>query len=133
MNLKGANELAKFTSYKYRLVTLEGDIVNPGGSMTGGAVKQKQSSLLSRKTELEELAGKLMAMEEKTALLEQQVKQLKQDISVEEEKVEGMRNAGETLRLKEQVCKSEIREIELQERNINERLHLYDLEKGYIR
>ncbi len=130
--LKGANELAKLTSYKYRFVTLEGDIVNPGGSMTGGAVKQKQSSLLSRKNELDELTEKLLAMEEKTALLERQVKQLKQDISVEEEKIEEIRKAGEKLRLKEQVCKSEIREIELQERNINERLHLYDLDKQAI-
>ncbi|MFJ5622145.1 chromosome segregation protein SMC [Peribacillus loiseleuriae] len=130
--LKGANELAKLTSYKYRFVTLEGDIVNPGGSMTGGAVKQKQSSLLSRKNELDELNGKLLAMEEKTALLEQQVKQLKRDISVKEEKIEEIRKVGETLRLKEQLCKSEIREIELQERNINERLHLYDLDKQTI-
>ncbi len=130
--LKGANELAKLTSYKYRFVTLEGDIVNPGGSMTGGAVKQKQSSLLSRKNELNELNGKLLAMEEKTALLEQQVKQQKRDISVEEEKIEEIRKVGETLRLKEQLCKSEIREIELQERNINERLHLYDLDKQAI-
>lgn len=130
--LKGANELAKLTSYKYRFVTLEGDIVNQGGSMTGGAVKQKQSSLLSRKNELNELNGKLLAMEEKTALLEQQVKQQKRDISVEEEKIEEIRKVGETLRLKEQLCKSEIREIELQERNINERLHLYDLDKQAI-
>ncbi len=40
-DLKGANELAKLLGHRYRIVTLEGDVVNPGGSMTGGAVKEK--------------------------------------------------------------------------------------------
>ncbi|WP_410720565.1 hypothetical protein, partial [Brevibacillus sp. SIMBA_076] len=58
-DLKGANDLAKMMQHRFRFVTLEGDIVNPGGSMTGGALKQKTTSLLSRKTELEELHQKL--------------------------------------------------------------------------
>ncbi len=45
-DLKGANELAKIVQHRFRFVTLEGDIVNPGGSMTGGALKQKTTSLL---------------------------------------------------------------------------------------
>lgn len=64
-DLKGANELAKILQYRCRLVTLDGDIVNPGGSMTGGAQKQKTSSLLTRKGELEELKEKLIVMSEK--------------------------------------------------------------------
>ncbi|MGM2835918.1 chromosome segregation protein SMC, partial [Bacillus cereus group sp. Bce025] len=35
-DLRGANELAKQLQYRYRIVTIEGDVVNPGGSMTGG-------------------------------------------------------------------------------------------------
>ena len=37
-----------------RIVTLEGDLINPGGSMTGGAFKNS-SNLLSRRREIEEL------------------------------------------------------------------------------
>ena len=41
-NLKHANELARAIRYRTRIVTLEGDVVNPGGSMTGEEhVKQK--------------------------------------------------------------------------------------------
>ena len=42
--------------YKYtlRIVTLEGESLNPGGSLTGGAFKNS-SSLLSRKREIDEL------------------------------------------------------------------------------
>lgn len=131
-DLKGANELAKLVHHKYRFVTIDGDVVNPGGSMTGGAVKQKTSSLLSRKTELDELKTKIADMEEKTSVLEKHVKQLKTDITSQEEKVEGYRQAGEALRLKELSLKGSVREIELQEKNVNERLHLYDLDKKSI-
>lgn len=129
-DLKGANDLAKMMQHRFRFVTLEGDIVNPGGSMTGGALKQKTTSLLSRKTELEELHQKLAAMEAKTNQLEKQVKQLKVDVGVQEQTLEQTRKTGESLRLQEQTLKGELREVELQERNVNERLHLYDLDKN---
>ncbi|MDQ0879615.1 chromosome segregation protein SMC [Peribacillus sp. V2I11] len=129
-DLKGANDLAKMMQHRFRFVTLEGDIVNPGGSMTGGALKQKTTSLLSRKTELEELHQKLDAMEAKTNQLEKQVKQLKVDVGVQEQTLEQTRKTGERLRLQEQTLKGELREVELQERNVNERLHLYDLDKN---
>ncbi|OIK15250.1 chromosome segregation protein SMC [Bacillus sp. MUM 13] len=128
-DLKGANELAKLVGHKYRFVTTDGDIVNPGGSMTGGALKQKTSSLLSRKAELEELKNKLSGMEEKTNKLEQHVRQLKSDVALLETKINGIRAEGEQLRLEEQSLNGQMREVELLEKNINERLHLYDLDK----
>lgn len=131
-DLKGANDLAKLVGHRYRFVTLEGDVVNPGGSMTGGASKQKTSSLLSRKAELEELKLKLMDMEKKTNQLEKQVRQLKVEISQHEEKLNEMTQQGTALREKEQLLKSGYREIEMQEKTINERLHLYDLDKNQL-
>ncbi|MEO2075017.1 MAG: chromosome segregation protein SMC [Bacillus sp. (in: firmicutes)] len=129
-DLKGANELAKILQYRCRLVTLEGDIVNPGGSMTGGAVKQKTSSLLTRKGELEDLKAKLVIMEEKTANLEKTVKALKEEVQLSEQELDELRKNGEDLRLNEQAVKGELREAELGVKNINERLAIYDLEKG---
>ena len=79
-DLKGANELAKLLQYRCRFVTLEGDLVNAGGSMTGGAVKQNTSSLLSRKTELDELKAKIADMDTKTSKLEEKVKEVKSGI-----------------------------------------------------
>ena len=46
-----------------------------------------------------------------------------------EAKIEQMRKNGETLRLKEQSMKAELRETELQEKNMNERLSIYDLDR----
>ncbi|MFI8686303.1 chromosome segregation protein SMC [Rossellomorea sp. NPDC077527] len=128
-DLKGANEIAKLIQYRYRLVTLDGDVVNPGGSMSGGTVKQKKNSLLSRKGELEEVKQKLVGMEHQTELLQSQVKSLKEESGFREKKLEEMRVKGENLRLKEQGLLSQLREIELSQQNLDERLSLYDLEK----
>lgn len=129
-DLRGANEIAKLLQYRYRLVTLDGDVVNPGGSMTGGTVKQSSTSLISRKGELEDLKEKTKLMEEKTDQLEQQVKTLKQDVNSNEKILEEMRSAGELLRLKQQELKSEMRQIELAEKNLNEKLQIYDMERN---
>ncbi|MGM7681731.1 chromosome segregation protein SMC [Cytobacillus sp. Hm23] len=128
-DLKGANDLARQLQFRYRLVTLEGDVVNPGGSMTGGAVKQKSNSLLSRGRELEELSVKVLDMEQKTSQLEAQVKELKDTIKEDEAGLEVLRETGNTLRLSEQSIKGEIRELEIEEKNVNDRLTVYDFEK----
>lgn len=131
-DLKGANELARMVGHKYRFVTLDGDVVNPGGSMTGGATNKKGSSLLSRKGELEELREKLQAMEMKTSELESSVKKLKEKVANQNSLLEELRTKGEQLRLQEQAIKSNIREVELREKNVNERLSLYDMEKALL-
>ena len=129
-DLKGANELAKKLHYKYRIVTLEGDVVNPGGSMTGGATKSKNYSLLARKGELEELSNKLPLMEEKTLQQEKQVKQLKESIQQHTELYESLRANSEQLRIQEESVKGQLREVETNERNLNDRLALYDLDQS---
>ncbi|MCP3739063.1 chromosome segregation protein SMC [Rossellomorea sp. BNER] len=129
-DLKGANELAKIVQYRFRLVTLEGDVVNPGGSMSGGAAKQKKTSLLSRKGELEELKAKLSSMEEKTSDAEKHVKSLKTETAYQEKKIEELRVKGEQLRLREQELKSKQRELDIAQTNMDERLSLYDMEKS---
>ncbi|MDO6655608.1 chromosome segregation protein SMC [Anaerobacillus sp. 1_MG-2023] len=131
-DLKGANELAKIMQYRTRIVTLEGDVVNPGGSMSGGSVKQKSSSLLSRQRDLELLINKLDDMQKKTAVVEQEIKQDKAILADLEENLDEMRERGENLRLEEQSLLGDLRAIEGDERNTNERLQLYDREKKAI-
>lgn len=131
-DLVGANEIAKMAGYRYRLVTLEGDVVSPGGAMTGGASRQSGSSILSRKGEIEELIEKLGQMEEQTSKLEAHVKALKNDVAASEKQLNRLREAGETLRVNEEVIKGQIREWQSEQRNVNERLTIYDMEKSTL-
>ena len=128
-DLKGAGEMAKVLQYRCRFVTLDGDVVNSGGSMTGGALKKNSTSLLSRKSELDDLKARLVDMEMKTSKLEVLVKHVKDDLAAKELILENLRKNGESLRFKEQAIKGELRETELQQKNMNERLSLYDLNK----
>lgn len=54
-NIDHALKIAQATGYRVRLVTLDGDVINPGGSLTGGSYQQKGSNLLGRSRELAEL------------------------------------------------------------------------------
>ena len=54
-NIDNAIGLAKKYKQSLRIVTLEGELINPGGAMTGGAFKNS-SNLLGRKRELDEIA-----------------------------------------------------------------------------
>mgnify|MGYP001279734949 FL=1 len=53
-----ATQLAKLHSYKFRIVTLDGQVINAGGSFTGGSTG-KSAGMLSRKHELTESKGRL--------------------------------------------------------------------------
>ncbi len=54
--LAAATELARKTGKKFKVVTLEGDIINPGGSITGGSQRSKSSALLARSRKIKDLA-----------------------------------------------------------------------------
>ncbi|MDR2903707.1 MAG: chromosome segregation protein SMC, partial [Clostridiales bacterium] len=51
-NLQSAVAFSKKYSYQYKLVTTEGDLINPGGAMTGGSAAKGQSNILSRSREI---------------------------------------------------------------------------------
>ena len=57
-NIDNAVALAKKTGYKYKIVTLDGQIINPGGSLTGGSVNKTQS-LLGRSKDIEALKAEI--------------------------------------------------------------------------
>ena len=59
--LAGASAIAKELGYRFRVVTVDGDIVNAGGSLTGGGVKG-QASVFTRKAELETLKEQIARM-----------------------------------------------------------------------
>ena len=50
--------IARKYQYSLRMVTIEGESLNPGGSMTGGAFKNN-SNLLGRRREIEELQNRV--------------------------------------------------------------------------
>ena len=71
-DLDAAIAIAKKYSYKFKIVTLDGQVVNAGGSMTGGA-KLQGAGILSRGNELERLTSQVKELEEKAAELQKEL------------------------------------------------------------
>ena len=74
-----------------RIVTLEGDLINPGGSMTGGAFKNS-SNLLSRRREIEELEQAVQKLRADVAKTEQEIAELKNNRSGYYDKIEQIKD-----------------------------------------
>lgn len=55
-DMDAALEAARRSAFRMRVVTLQGDVVNAGGSLTGGSRQQKEAGFLSRVKEIETLA-----------------------------------------------------------------------------
>ena len=77
-NLDNAVAIAKKSNYSFRIVTLEGDVLSPQGSMSGGSKKSNDSSLLSKETEIKNLAKNI---EDKTKELQTDENQLNSYLS----------------------------------------------------
>lgn len=80
--LNGASEIAKLSGYRYRIVTLDGDVVNAGGSLTGGGSKV-QSTVFSRKAELETLTSQLDQLNRSIIAAEKKLSDIKMTIAGE--------------------------------------------------
>ncbi|WP_274309430.1 chromosome segregation protein SMC [Solibacillus daqui] len=130
-NLEGASQIARILGFKYRVVTLEGDIVNAGGSLTGGALKQ-QSSLFSRKAELEKLVTTLAEMEATIQSAEQKVSTKKSEIAELRHTLEEMKLQGETLREQEQIHRSKLLELDMTVKSLQTTVTLTESEQSTV-
>ena len=66
-NLDIAIKLAQNTRFTYKIVTLDGDIINPQGSMTGGSKKSEAVNLISRDREIKTLAEQIEKFKQEIA------------------------------------------------------------------
>ncbi len=125
-NLKAANEIAVHLHRKFRVVTMDGDIINPGGSMTGGAKKKSGQSLFSREKDLQEVTDKLNEFQQKALEFEQKVKARKQANEELEQAMEKQREAIRAAQQQEQETRTAVKEMEVNVAHYNENLKLYD-------
>ena len=71
-NMQNAINVAKENAYTFRIITLEGDIINPSGAMTGGSVAKKTVNILGRSREIENLQKEVKKLEENIKKLEKE-------------------------------------------------------------
>lgn len=82
--IDNAITFARKMKYSVRIVTLDGDIINPGGAFTGGSINSKAGRILSRRREIDELESELNSLKE--SLKEMNIK--KKDLGEEANKLD---------------------------------------------
>ena len=70
-NMQNAINLAKENNYSFRIITIEGDVINPSGAITGGSVAKKTVNILGRSREIEVLEKELNGLRNKISKLEE--------------------------------------------------------------
>jgi chromosome segregation protein len=117
-SLEQANRIAAKCQYRYRVVTLEGDIVNAGGSMTGGSVHKKGANLLGRNRQIEELEKEIASSEQQLRLLQGKADELKREIVERTEGLEELRRQGEQRRIDEQQLRGDLNQLDSETKNV---------------
>lgn len=92
-NLDHGIPIMRAGNHAFRLVTLEGDVMHSGGSMTGGSAQSKVSNLLSRERELKELTAKLQTGRAELDKCRQELTQRQQMAQEKRQKVSDAVNA----------------------------------------
>ena len=119
----GLKVSAKFRR-SLRIVTLEGELLNPGGSMTGGAFKNS-SNLLGRNRELEELESKIKKETEQLKKLSVRFEESEKKVNNLSQQVQKQQNEIQNLTLKETEGRLRMREATKRvEEIIKDREHL---------
>jgi len=121
--LKDANTIAALCNRRYRVVTLDGDVVNPGGSMSGGAKKNKKQSLFTREQDLQDMTKKLQTYEEKARQLKTRVDHDKQHIQSMETKLEESEQSLSNNQASLNEIRHRYKQAELSLDSINDQLH----------
>lgn len=103
-NIDNAIAIARKYRSSFRIVTLEGEVLNPGGAMSGGAYKNS-SNLLGRKREIEEL--------------EKQIKEKEEKLSKSKDSIEKLILQRKELRLKLEENNSKLQDLRIRKSSID--------------
>ena len=101
----------------FRIATLKGDIVNPGGSMTGGSVQKREFSIIGREREIEELTKRTAALDREKAQREEEYARLEASLSGAQDALE---EAGDALHEKELEIATHAEKLDIIEKYLSE-------------
>lgn len=87
-DLESGIAIMRAGGHAFRLVTLEGDVMHSGGSMTGGSIQQKAQNLLGREREMKELAAQLAEVTSRAQAAQARIAEMENRRSGEKERRE---------------------------------------------
>ncbi|NFN79209.1 chromosome segregation protein SMC [Clostridium botulinum] len=86
-DMNSALQIAKKGNYRYKIVTLEGEVISPGGALTGGSIYAKHSNVLGRKREIEEILLKSDTTKKSCIIVEKEILAIREDAKKLDEEI----------------------------------------------
>lgn len=85
-NIDTMNKLGKKLNYRYRIITLDGELLHTGGAMSGG-INKASNGLMNAKFELDNLLKSENILTNEVKLIEEHINKIDDELKIEEEKV----------------------------------------------
>lgn len=86
-NIDTALRLAKIMNYKYTLVTIGGEMLHPGGAISGGSLKRLAGGVIGRRKIAEQMDEEIIRLEERITSINKEKDTIELAIAAEREKV----------------------------------------------
>lgn len=127
--LDDANRLARQLNHSVKIVTLEGEVLMPGGSISGGRNRQQQSSMLARQNEIKTVKLQLITAQTKLQELDKAWKTSQSDEQSYQQQVDTQREAlnqqqthGQQLQQKVYQLEQQLKQFQTQELIVQDEL-----------
>ena len=120
-NLDIANQLSKKIGNRYKIVTLDGQVINVGGTITGGS-NNTNHNYLKDKYELKSKTYELTSLEEKEKNIEKQLNELNKNLTIQENKVNEIIIKQSEIERNKNNIEQEIEELKTKKNNIEQEL-----------
>ena len=114
-NLDNARKIAAETGRTVKVMTLEGDSVNPGGSLTGGSLRKNErgGGILGRQREIEKLTASVSSLEEKLSDSEERRQEIDDEIGTLERELAQLGEQLKFFQLEEVKAEGDYRNTEM--------------------
>lgn len=132
-NLENATQIARTIRFQFKVVSLDGSVMNPGGSMTGGAAgNARRSSLFSQNDEINELEEKIQALANQQIQAEQALKLAQEKVQEQQALMDELRAAGEEKRLSENQAQNDLAQASEKFRELENQLDQFEKETAEL-
>ena len=128
-NMDNAIKVAKQNGYTFRIITLEGDLINPSGAITGGSVSKKTVNILGRGREIEKLEKAIKKLKDKIEKTQAEKEEYKKSIESTLEKSKTLEKELQEMEITYATEKQKMVSIEEQVSKLEKRLEKSKAEK----
>lgn len=123
-NLDHATAIARAGHHQLRVVTLDGQLINASGAMTGGANRHRQQGLLTQKQLGHQLTDLLQQQEKRVSQTEQRVATLKKQHDDQEQQLTAMRGQLHTAQLDQHAAQAQLEALAGRLQDLNRQIQV---------